>query len=328
MSATGPLSPVELPPVVLAHSAVLGRVVRQDSPATIGVSTLTLFERAVATRRAALAGELLVYFRDEVLRIDEALHTWMHDVLAYRLEASGAGDAQVPGWLLRGPRGFDPAGGELDRALDRLQAGDGDGALTAAERLRLRCVTWHDALVAWMQDLLHGLADALGEQAVFDAVARAHERLWRPRYAAWETMTPEERLQLSVEGMRGHLSGPGRRGDVGVLDEADRYVMVLDPCGSCGVLRRGDPDSGRAPLEPAGNRTPHPWTWGRTGVSWYAVHSPIVMEYLWLRAGKPPMRPLEACDTQWACRWFIYKDPAATRPEHYERMGFPPPVTR
>lgn len=304
---------------MLGHSELLGRRIRQDGPETLGVSTLTLVERAVADRRFHLAADLLAYFRDEIWRIGEALYTWMDDLIAFR---AGWPDA---GWLLRGLRAFDVAAGDLDLALGRLAAEDAVGALAAAEGFRTRAVTWHDVLVAWLQDLLTGLARDRGEDAVLAAVERAYEQLWRPRYATWEAMTPQERLQLSVEGMRGHLSGMRRRGDVGVLDEPDRYVMVLDPCGSCGILRRGDPDTGRPPQHPAGNIVPHPWTWGRTGVGWYATHSPIVMEYLWLRAGKPPMRPLEDCDTDGPCRWYIYKDPNATRPDHYLSMGFPSP---
>jgi hypothetical protein len=131
-----------------------------------------------------------------------------------------------------------------------------------------------------------------------------------------------------VEGMRGgHLSGPRHRGDVGLSDEGDRYVMSLDPCGSCGILRRGDPDSGRPSQAPAGNTEPHPWTWGRVGMSWYSVHSPIALEYIQMADGRPPLRPLEDCDMpDRPCRWFIYKDPQAPRRIHYERMGFQAPT--
>ena len=101
--------------------------------------------------------------------------------------------------------------------------------------------------------------------------------------------------------------------------------MSLDPCGSCGILRRGDPDSGRPSQQPAGNEEPHPWTWGRTGMSWYSIHSPIALEYLQMVEGRPPLRPLEDCDLpDRPCRWFIYKDPDAVRPVDYERMGFQP----
>ena len=122
-----------------------------------------------------------------------------------------------------------------------------------------------------------------------ESVTHAYEHIWKPRYELWAQMSPEERLQLSVEGMRGgHLSGPRHRGDVGVSDEGDRYVMSLDPCGSCGILRRGDPDSGRPSQPPAGNLEPHPWTWGRTGMSWYSVHSPIALEYIQMADGAAP----------------------------------------
>ncbi|MCB0229316.1 MAG: hypothetical protein KDH90_09335, partial [Anaerolineae bacterium] len=60
--------------------------------------------------------------------------------------------------------------------------------------------------------------------------------------------TPHEKLALTVEGMRGgHFSGERRRGDVTVRDDGDRLVMVMELCGSGGVLRRGDPETGRPP---------------------------------------------------------------------------------
>ena len=118
--------------------------------------------------------------------------------------------------------------------------------------MRVRWAAQHDGLVVWIQEVLTEIADSFGEDAIREVVTLAYEHIWKPRYALWAKMTPEERLQLSVEGMRGgHLSGPRHRGDVGVSDEGDRFVMSLDPCGSCGVLRRGDPDSGRAPHQPA-----------------------------------------------------------------------------
>ena len=121
--------------------------------------------------------------------------------------------------------------------------------------MRVRWAAQHDGLVVWIQEVLTEIADSYGEDAVREVVTLAYEHIWKPRYVLWPTMSPEERLQLSVEGMRGgHLSGPRHRGDVGVSDEGDRYVMSLDPCGSCGVLRRGDPDSGRAPHQPASNQ--------------------------------------------------------------------------
>lgn len=312
----------------LAHSETLGRVIRQDGIATLGTSSQTLFEQAIRRDERELAAALVAYFWDEMLRIGEALFSWLEDIVAYRLERDGAADAADRGVaLVRGLRRFDPSGGDRARALLACAEGRADAAIVDAELMRVRYASLHDAYVAWIQDLLTEIAEHAGEDAVYAVIERSAERLWRPRYASWGRMTPLERLQLSVEGMRGHLSGTGRRGDVGIVEEPDRFVMVLDPCGSCGILRRGDPESGRRPAAPAGNRTPHAWTWNRTGVGWYAVHSPIVMEHLWMRDGQPPLRPHEGCDADGPCRWFVYKDPAAARPEHYARQGFAPPAS-
>ena len=70
-----------------------------------------------------------------------------------------------------------------------------------------------------------------------------------------------------------------------------------------------------------------PWTQGRTGMSWYSVHSMIALEYIQMSEGKPPLRPVEDCDLpDRPCRWFIYKDTSKPRRVHYERQGFEAPA--
>jgi hypothetical protein len=76
------------------------------------------------------------------------------------------------GWLLSGLRDYDPSSGDLERALDRVAARDTDGVVTAAELLRVRWASLHDALVHWIQELLAGLARDAGEDAVLAVVSR------------------------------------------------------------------------------------------------------------------------------------------------------------
>lgn len=289
--------------------ATLGRRMRLDGPGSIGVSTQTCCEDALERGEFAVAADLAEYFSEETVRINEALYTWLVEIL----------DSST---VVAALRDFRPGAGDLAAVRAACERGDATVAKERLELMRVRIASLHDALVWWIQNLLADLASKEGDDAVFDQVMRTYERLWKERYVVWNAMTPLERLQLSVEGMRGHLSGPRHRGDVGVIDEVDRFVMVLDPCGSCGVLRRGDPDSGRPPCAPAGTTTPHPWSWNRVGLGWYAVHSAIVMEYHGMSSGGPPMRPLENCDTTGPCRWYIYKEPGYARAEHYEGMGF------
>lgn len=305
----------------LAWSAKLNRLIRQDDPRLLGVSTHTLIERAARAGHLDHATRLVDYYWAEMKIIGQALYTWIDETMRF-----GAEPRPTPRpWPLeegvtRGVREFHPGQGDQAVATSAFERGEAEAGIEAVERMRLRWCSLHDFLVVWLQELLTSLARRSGEDAVLASVRNAYESIWRPRYAVWDSLLPLERLQLSVEGMRGHLSGPGRRGDVGILEEDDRFVMVMDPCGSCGVLRRGDPESGRPPWPVAGNAEPHPWTWMRTGVGWYASHSPIAMEFLWYERDRPPMRPLESCDSMGPCRWYIYKDPARTPPHHRERM--------
>jgi hypothetical protein len=106
--------------------------------------------------------------------------------------------------------------------------------------------------------------------------------LWRRRYSAWEQMTPLERVQISVEGIRCHLSGPRCRGEVGVLDQGDRYIIVLDPFGRRGVLRTGDPDTGRPDVI-------HP----------EPVDNPSGLGIAGMSAGMPSIQPSWANGSRW-----------------------------
>lgn len=195
----------------LAYSPRLGRVIRTDGIATLGTSTQTLVEEAVAGAAWEVAADLAAYYSQDLRRIGQALFTWMDDIVAFGLEQAAVGDpARAATWLLAGLRDFDPSSGDLERTLDRVAARDAEGAVAAIELLRVRWGSLHDTLVHWIQELLAGLARDAGEDAVFAVVERTYERLWQRRYADWDDMTPMERLQLSVEGMRGHMSGAGK----------------------------------------------------------------------------------------------------------------------
>lgn len=303
----------------------VNRRMRLDDLDTLGISSQTIAEQLLAHHQWAAAADVAEYFLDEMTRINDALYTWLIAILDFRLERVGAPGLDEPRRIIDAMRTFSPAAGDLAAILNACHSQDAQAAHQRLELMRVRIAALHDQLVWWIQHLLTDLAEQAGEDAVRDVVVRTYEDLWKVRYQPWSRMTPLQRLQLSVEGMRGHLSGPRHRGDVTILDEGDRYTMILDPCGSCGVLRHGDPDSGRPPSDPAGTQQPHPWAWNRVGVSWYAVHSPIVMEWLQMSQGDPPMRPHQDCDSNQPCHWYIYKNPADTRPNHYAQMGFAPP---
>lgn len=321
----------------IQHSDAIGRALRLDGIETIGTSTQTLAEEALADGQDEAFVTYLNYFLREMQIMHGILTTWIEDIARFILEKSGAapgmdvsGAAAIVRHLKTAELGIAPR----DRALETLQRGDRAAAADWLDKMRLEFKNPHELLVACVQDMLTYCAATWGEEAVLETILHTHQAIWGDRYAAWDRMTPWEKVALTVEGMRGgHFSGPRRRGDVQVREEEDRFVIGFDPCGSGGVLRRGDPETGRGPYpidEHGVNQQPHLWTWQKTGVHWYCSHCAIAMEWLPGRKRGHPLRPLDhSLDPNAPCVWYVYKDEAQTRDYHYPRTGLvkPEPIS-
>jgi hypothetical protein len=312
----------------LAYSDAIGKMIRQDDLSTLGISSQTMAEQAIAEGRFDEARELAPYFLEEIRMMGGVMYTWMECTLGDLLEANGDPNGRESALAYTGtPRRFDPGAPALAKVLRALDQGDGEEAIRQLEHMRYEYRVVHDLCVRWNQDLLTRVAETQGEDAVLASIVRTCESIWLKRFSQWYDWPVLDRVYFTAEGQRAHIVGTRRRGDVTIVEEDDRYVFSFDPCGSCGIMRRGDPETGRPPINPAGNAVPTPWSWFRTGVSWYGIHSPIAMEWMWMRQGKPPIRPHEGCDRDHACRWYVYKEIEKTPAAFYERMGFEPPAS-
>jgi hypothetical protein len=317
--------------VRLQYNEKLGRVIRLDDLDTLGISTQTLAEEAIDEGPFEEAIALVDYFHQEMRIMHQILVTWLTDIVGYLLEREGVQEPDaLSESLLHTWRSFPLGEGLRERCRAAIEQGDAGRAKDFLDRMRLEFKDPHDVLVAWVQDLLTTIARRWGEEAVLDSILQTHQQIWGDRYERWDEMTPHEKLALTVEGMRGgHLSGDRRRGDVELRDDGDRLTMVMGLCGSGGVLRTGDPETGRGP-HPFGehgvNRQPHDWTWQKTGIPWYCTHCCIAMEWLPGRRRGRPLRPLDhVLDPRAPSTWYVYKDEAATRAYHYPRTGLAVP---
>jgi hypothetical protein len=213
-----------------------------------------------------------------------------------------------------------------------LDAGDAARLASALDTLRDARIEVHDNQADWSWALLTLLQEALGEAAMGDAMRATMEPWLRERYAALGSMTAMEIFELTIEGMRAHFVGPGRRGEVIVRDEPDRWVMEFDPCGTGGRMRRGDPDRGQVPRtdEPYAFATvegAYDWTWGKQGVCLYCAHCAVVNEILPIEQHGTPMRVTDyPKDPGDRCRWTVYKDPSFVPLEAFTRVGKRPPT--
>ena len=141
----------------------------------------------------------------------------------------------------------------------------------------------------------------------------------------------DEMLHMAVFALRGHLSGPGRMGDVNIVEEEDRWRIEFDPCGSGGRTMRPDPDQNLAArIEPPFNQAiaeeEHDWAWNRKGVCLYCTHccqlgqrKPIQLLGYPARVIEPPVWPSD--DPNPKCAWIIYKDPTKVPERYYREVG-------
>jgi hypothetical protein len=138
---------------------------------------------------------------------------------------------------------------------------------------------------------------------------------------------------LSSEAMRGHLCGPGRRGDLEISEDDEKIVVAFDPCGSGGCQQRGDPIEGSgsrhaAPYDFGVTTERHDWAWNEQGVCYYCAHCCFALE-LWpaeqwghpVRVVDSPLYGESQSQTPKKCTWTVYKTLEAIPLEAYTRIG-------
>jgi hypothetical protein len=211
----------------------------------------------------------------------------------------------------------------IDALIDAGKAGE---AKQMVQYFRKEFEVVHDIYAQYVQDLVAFIAEQFGEEQVESAFRSSLERWFKARYDAYNRLTLEERVQLTAEGMRCHLDGPGRQGDFELIEEKERFVFKWDPCGSGGVLRRKAAAEGRTL---AAATKAHPWTWNRKGVCLYCSHCSLVNEILPIEHYGYPNRITEYPESpDDPCVWYIYKDPDDIPEEYYARIGKTKPPRR
>ena len=185
----------------------------------------------------------------------------------------------------------------------------------------------HDLYCDWTYADLDYVANKYGEDEVYNLLRNARGVLAKVFYGRVPSLTVRETVEFFAEAMRAHRTGPGELGDFVIREEADRYVMEFDPCGSGGRMRRVGEVDGTAPrtgppLSLGKTKEPHEWTWGKSGVPYYCVHCCLWHEMMATEALGYPTKITEySDDPNVPCVWLFYKSPDLI-PEHYfTRIG-------
>ena len=154
--------------------------------------------------------------------------------------------------------------------------------------------------------------------------------MMRRTWKGLSKMSVEERVYLNAEVMRSHRCGPDQDGSIEIIEEYDRYSIKMDPCGSGGRMRRGDPVDGTpSRLGPPYNfgvtRKAYPWSWGRKNVPYYCIHCAIneILPIEW--GGHPLWVTGYSDDTSEPCYWHFYKSPELIPEKYFARLGLRKP---
>ncbi|WP_420582302.1 hypothetical protein [Reichenbachiella sp.] len=211
----------------------------------------------------------------------------------------------------------------LALAYEAMQKGDLEEAKRITEYARLEWEVVHDMFTNWAWSFFTYIADNFGEDELEKAYRSILGSYYKDRYDKVMSQDVETQLQLTIEGLRGHLMGPDRQGDIEVIEDEEKYTLVLDSCGSGGVARqRVDRGEVKTPEVFGCTKKEQPWSWGKKDISYYCTHCTMVNEILSIENYGHPMRVTEYNpDSEAPCKWLVYKDPKKVPAEYYERVG-------
>lgn len=326
---------------------VLGHPARSEGWFGQGVSTYTRAFEALAAGQFTEASDLALYTVQEASEANHLYAEWTESIPQIMMTrgVSAQDIAEDDGRLqsLVSPAGSDrldsTLGWQQYRALiddcrTACAARDAERAAELLDQARARWQDTHDRAC----DLVYGWLDAAARRLGEDCIGPIWDELMVEGYAFYERydldVNPWERsfglvVRVMFEGMRGHLTGPDRRGDLEVIEEEDRWGIRFDPCGSGGRTYRGDDIAGprmNAPYNFGVTTAEHDWAWNKTGICLYCTHccqlmeqNPIAKFGYPIRVVDPPTWP--AAQHGGKCTWWVYKDPTLVPEWVYSRVG-------
>lgn len=203
---------------------------------------------------------------------------------------------------------------------EAIQAGRLEEAMDLVDYLKPEGERVHNIMGDFIYALINYIAETMGEEEVEKAFRYMGEKFYPPGKDVVPAMSPEEILQYRCESFRAHRSGPGGMGNITVVEEPDRFVMYLDPCGTGGHLRR----AGR--LDPPYNfgktKKPYPWSWGKANVPYFCVHCCLFSELMPIEWVGYPLRVCEFSENpDDPCVMLFYKEPELIPEKYFERLG-------
>ncbi len=190
---------------------------------------------------------------------------------------------------------------------EAIQEGRSQQAFEFMEHCREQDLANNDSLIGFIDSLMSFMAEACGEEALVKALrVRGFPRV---KESLSGNPSVLESLQRGSEVQRRHHGNI-----VSIVEEPERYVMTLDPCGSGGRLRRA--------RKVGTTKKAYPWSWGKRGVPYYCTHCCLQSEVLPIEVRGYPIRVTLVGDkAEDPCVHLYYKRPELIPEEYFSRLG-------
>ena len=296
------------------------RLFNDEELAALAMSGADRVAKALKTGNAAAAERVFDHVLEQYRAFHDLYHGWTASLFAFLNDNYGhevckslthiedvlAHSARV-GLSLDAVRIFQE---DPKRAFAaRLQAGDFNGAGELYQNVERGARDMHDFYRDFVSTMLSRIYREYGVDALAECLRASSEKDWMPWMEEEINDDPRERLVVWAE-----LLGVANFGRITIEEHDDRFVMIQNPCGSCGRQHRGgryDEPWNLAMIEEA-----HPTTYGTGGCTAYRSHIPM-MHYVMPveRMGGP--WPLIQCPKEKSghCRVTLFKDPKQSVPE-------------
>ncbi|TAK31672.1 MAG: hypothetical protein EPO21_17220 [Chloroflexota bacterium] len=154
----------------------------------------------------------------------------------------------------------DLAAGPKDKAIQAIKAGQKEEAIRQIEAMIQEWHSLHDRLVETSNIFASFIAERLGEEAVGDAWHAVAHGPYKEAFRNLLKLSPVDITNFVCSAMRAHHC------QFHVEEDPEKFVVILDFCGSGGMLQKTGKAEGRR------TRAPYVWSDGQVGVSYYCVH--------------------------------------------------------
>ncbi len=172
------------------------------------------------------------------------------------------------------------------------------------------------------------IAEKSGEAEIEKALRATIPSWFKSFYDKVIKMGIEERVQVAVEIKRAERlnNAPGFYAGISVVEDPEKYQLIMDPCGYAGLHRRRDIKKNFPNSQFLGDlgscQKAYPWTWAMQGVNYRCLRCCMMNEILPIEWGGYPLWITDyRVDSNEPCRWLIYKKQESIPEEYFTRVG-------